>query len=112
MKQSEIITAVVVVASIVMWAFTPTASIYSSPQFRRRHGRAHAIFGLAGIIKDQDMGTGVSWTLLLFIGGVFSLQTVVQAVKITDWLGGYFIPVALQMSSNTFLLIAVMSVLP
>jgi hypothetical protein len=68
-----------------------------------------ALFGLAGIIKDQDMGTGVSWTLLLFIGGVFSLANVIQAVKITDWLGGYFIPVALQMSSNTFLLIGVMT---
>ncbi len=67
-----------------------------------------AIFGFTGIIKDSDMGTGVSWTLLLFIGGVFSLQTVVQAVKITDWLGGYFIPVALQLTSNHFLLIAVM----
>jgi hypothetical protein len=35
---------------------------------------------------------------------------VIQAVKITDWLGGYFIPVALQMSSNTFLLIGVMTI--
>jgi hypothetical protein len=69
-----------------------------------------AVFGFAGIIKDSDMGTGVSWTLLLFIGGVFSLQGVVQVVKITDWLGGYFIPIALQMTSNPFLLIAVLSV--
>jgi hypothetical protein len=56
------------------------------------------------------MGTGVSWTLLLFIGGVFSLQTVIQAVKITDWLGGYFIPVAREVSANTFLLMFVMSI--
>jgi di/tricarboxylate transporter len=68
------------------------------------------IFALAGIIKDADIGAGVSWTLLLFIGGVFSLANVIQAVKITDWLGGYFIPVALQMSSNTFLLIGVMTI--
>jgi len=34
-----------------------------------------AIFGLAGIIKDSDMGTGVSWTLLLFIGACSVLQT-------------------------------------
>ncbi len=113
MKQSEMITAVVVVLSIVMWAFPPTwlpkMAFLHQPSFVVGMVGL-AIFGLAGIIKDSDMGTGVSWTLLLFIGGVFSLQTVVQAVKITDWLGGYFIPVALQMSSNTFLLIAVMSV--
>jgi len=106
MKQSEVITAVIVVASIVMWA---TDRYHHLPSFVI--GMVGLmLFGLAGIIKDQDIGTGVSWTLLLFIGGVFSLQTVVQTVKITDWLGGYFIPVALQMSSNTFLLIAVMSI--
>jgi len=113
MKQSEMITAIVVVLSIVMWAFPPTwlpkVAYLHQPSFVVGMVGL-AIFGLAGIIKDSDMGTGVSWTLLLFIGGVFSLQTVVQAVKITDWLGGYFIPVALQMSSNTFLLIAVLSI--
>jgi di/tricarboxylate transporter len=113
MKQSEIITAIVVAVSIVLWAmpasFHPGLTYLHLPSFVIGM-IGLAIFGLAGIIKDSDMGTGVSWTLLLFIGGVFSLQTVVQAVKITDWLGGYFIPVALQMSSNTFLLIAVMSV--
>jgi anion transporter len=105
MKQSEILTAIIVAASIVMWA---TDRLHHIPSFVIGM-IGLALFGLAGIIKDQDMGTGVSWTLLLFIGGVFSLQTVVQAVKITDWLGGYFIPVALQMSSNAFLLIGVMS---
>jgi len=113
MKQSEMITAIVVAISIVLWAmpasFHPSLTYLHLPSFVIGM-IGLAIFGLAGIIKDSDMGTGVSWTLLLFIGGVFSLQTVVQAVKITDWLGGYFIPVALQMSSNTFLLIAVMSV--
>jgi anion transporter len=106
MKQSEVITAIVVVASIALWA---TDRYHHLPSFViGMFGLA--IFGLAGIIKDSDMGTGVSWTLLLFIGGVFSLQTVIQAVKITDWLGGYFIPVALNMSSNTFLLMGVLTV--
>jgi di/tricarboxylate transporter len=107
MKQSEIITALVVIASIALWATAD--KLHHLPSFVIGM-TGLAIFGLAGIIKDSDMGTGVSWTLLLFIGGVFSLQTVVQAVKITDWLGGYFIPVALQMSSNTFLLIGVMTI--
>jgi di/tricarboxylate transporter len=113
MKQSEMITAIVVIASIVMWAipaqFHPELTWLHLPSFVVGM-IGLAIFGLAGIIKDSDMGTGVSWTLLLFIGGVFSLANVIQAVKITDWLGGYFIPVALQMSSNAFLLIGVMTV--
>jgi di/tricarboxylate transporter len=113
MKQSEMITAIIVIVSIVLWAFPatwlPKTAFLHLPSFVIGM-IGLALFGLAGIIKDSDMGTGVSWTLLLFIGGVFSLQTVVQAVKITDWLGGYFIPVALKMSSNTFLLMAVLSI--
>jgi len=106
MKQSEKITALIVAASIAMWA---TDRFHHQPSFVIGM-IGLAIFGLTGIIKDSDIGTGVSWTLLLFIGGVFSLANIIQAVKITDWLGGYFIPVALQMSSNTFLLIGVMTI--
>lgn len=106
MKRSEVITGIVVVASIILWA---TDRYHHLPSFVIGMVGL-AIFGLAGIIKDSDMGTGVSWTLLLFIGGVFSLQTVIQAVKITDWLGGYFIPVAREVSANTFLLMLVMSI--
>jgi di/tricarboxylate transporter len=106
MKQTEVVTAIIVVASIAMWATGDR--LHHIPSFVIGM-IGLALFGLAGIIKDSDMGTGVSWTLLLFIGGVFSLANVIQAVKITDWLGGYFIPVALQMSSNTFLLIGVMT---
>jgi hypothetical protein len=113
MKQSELITALIVAVSIVFWAipttWQPGITWIHQPSFVVGM-IGLALFGLAGIIKDQDMGTGVSWTLLLFIGGVFSLQTVIQNVKITDWLGGYFIPVALQMSSNTFLLLGVMTI--
>jgi divalent anion:Na+ symporter, DASS family len=105
MKQSEVITAIIVVASIALWA---TDRFHHLPSFVIGMVGL-GIFGLLGVIKDQDIATGVSWTLLLFIGGVFSLANVIQAVKITDWLGGYFIPVALQMSSNTFLLIGVMT---
>lgn len=112
MTQSEAITAVVVVISIIFWAI-PGAW---HPELKFLHQPSFVVgmcglfvFGLAGIIKDSDMGTGVSWTLLLFIGGVFSLQTVVQVVHITDWLGGYFIPIALQLTSNPFMLILVLS---
>jgi anion transporter len=106
MKRSEVITAIIVAASIVLWS---TDRFHHLPSFVvGMFGLA--IFGLTGVIKDSDIATGVSWTLLLFIGGVFSLATVIQNVKITDWLGGYFIPVALQMSSNTFLLVGVMTI--
>src|SRR5215468_6392730 len=58
MKQSEMITAIVVVLSIVMWAFPPTwlpkVAYLHQPSFVVGMVGL-AIFGLAGIIKDSDM---------------------------------------------------------
>src|SRR5215469_3364504 len=72
MKQSEAITAAVVVVSIFMWAipatWLPKMAFLHLPSFVIGM-IGLALFGLSGIIKDSDMGTGVSWTLLLFIGG-------------------------------------------
>ena len=32
-----------------------------------------AVFALSGILKDPEIASGVSWPLLLFVGGVFGL---------------------------------------
>ena len=47
---------------------------------------------LGGIIKDSDIGTGVSWTILLFLGGIFSLTHVIPEYKITDWIASLLVP--------------------
>ena len=52
-----------------------------------------AVFALAGIVGNADIAGGISWTLLLFMGGIFSLQNVLTEYKLTDWLAGYFVPV-------------------
>jgi di/tricarboxylate transporter len=51
-----------------------------------------AVFALCGIVRDKDIGTGISWPLVLFMGGVFSLASVVQEYKVTDWLAALVLP--------------------
>ena len=102
-KRAEWITAAVVIFSIIFWA---TDSIHHLPSF------LIGMFGiaaltLAGIIKDEDIGGGVSWTMLIFIGGAFSLANLIQEYKITNWLTGYFLPVVESLSANTLLLLLV-----
>src|SRR5262249_14500098 len=53
---------------------------------------ALTVFALAGILQDSDIATGVSWTLLLFLGGIFGLQTVIPDAKITDWMASMMEP--------------------
>ena len=68
-----------------------------------------AVFALAGIIHDEDIGGGVSWTLLIFIGGVFGLANIIQEYKITDWLAANFLPIAEKLASSPISLLIVMA---
>jgi di/tricarboxylate transporter len=70
---------------------------------------ALAVFALAGIVRDADIGGGVSWTLLLFMGGLFSLANVIQEYRITDWLAGYFVPVARELTASLLVFLVVMA---
>ena len=88
-KQQEMLTALVVLASIGFWVTNPT--LHKLPTF------VVGMFGLGvltlgGIIKDSDIGTGVSWTILLFLGGIFSLTHVIPEYKITDWIASLLVP--------------------
>jgi di/tricarboxylate transporter len=106
-KRAEWITAAVVVLSIVFWA---TDSVHHFPSF------LIGMFGmtaltLAGIIRDEDIGSGVSWTMLIFIGGAFGLANLIQEYKITNWLTGYLLPVVESLTASTLLLLLVMALI-
>jgi anion transporter len=105
----ELITAVVVIISIALWA---TDRYHHIPSFVVGIF-ALGIFALAGIIKDEDISTGVSWTLLLFLGGIFGLANVIQEYKVANWLAGLFVPIAqhLIFSSVVILLAAALLML-
>lgn len=86
--RSELITAAVVLPSIAFWA---TDRYHHLPSFLvGMFGLS--VFALCGIVRDKDIGTGISWPLVLFMGGVFSLASVVQEYKVTDWLAGLVLP--------------------
>jgi di/tricarboxylate transporter len=86
--RDEMITAAVVLGSIVFWA---TDRYHHYPSFLiGMFGLA--VFALCGIVRDKDIGSGISWPLILFMGGVFSLASVVQEYKVTDWLAALVLP--------------------
>jgi di/tricarboxylate transporter len=86
--RDELITAAVVLGSIAFWA---TDRYHHLPSFLiGMFGLA--VFALSGIVRDKDISTGISWPLVLFMGGVFSLAGVVQEYKVTDWLAALLLP--------------------
>jgi anion transporter len=101
-KPAEMITALIVGASIFFWVATKFPSFMVG------------MFGLAaltvaGIILDADIATGISWTLMLFLGGIFSLQNVIPEYKITDWMAGLMVPHVQSLVAVPILLIIVLS---
>ena len=111
LKRQEMITAIIIAASIFLWA------TQSTPNQVRLHpfpsyiiGMAGlTVFALAGIIQDADIANGVSWTLLLFLGGIFGLQSVIPDNKITDWLAGLMVPQVQQLIATPILLLVVIA---
>src|ERR1039457_2222671 len=77
MGRPELVTAVVVACSIVFWA---TDRWHHLPSFFIGM-LGLTVFALAGIVRDSDIAGGVSWTLLLFMGGIFGLGNVLTEYR-------------------------------
>jgi len=103
-KRQEMITAIVVAVSIVLWA--TNGKLHSFPTFAVGMV-AMAVFALSGILQDADIATGVSWTLLLFLGGIFGLGNVIVDAKITDWMAGLMLPHVGSLIATPMLLLIV-----
>jgi len=102
-KRVELIVAIVVILSIAFWA---TDRIHNLPSF------LVGMFGMAaltiaGILRDEDIGGGVNWTLLIFIGGIFGMANMIQEYQITNWLTGYLLPVMESFTASTLLLLLI-----
>jgi di/tricarboxylate transporter len=105
-RSASDIDCVIVACSILFWA---TDRWHHLPSFFIGM-IGLAAFALAGIVTNADIGPGISWTLLLFMGGIFSLSNVLTEYKITDWLAGYFVPVAEHLTFNAIVLLVVVAI--
>jgi anion transporter len=100
----EFITALVIVLSVVFWV--TAGHLHHWPSFLVGMF-AVAVFYLTGVVKDSDVGTGIPWMLLIFIGTAFGLADVVKEVKIADWLGNCLAPMVQHFTFSTVVLLMV-----
>jgi anion transporter len=110
-KRQEMITAIVVVVSIFLWATQSTpgqARLHPFPTYIIGMV-ALTVFAVTGILTDADIPNGISWTLMLFLGGIFGLQTVIPDAKITDWLASMMVPHMQALVSTPITLLILLS---
>jgi di/tricarboxylate transporter len=92
-KRAEAITAAVILVSIAAWSYPWGLSLPPLRLITFMVGMfGLAVFNLSGILQDQDIGTGISWNLMLFLGGIFSLTHLIPQYKITNWMAGIMVP--------------------
>ena len=111
-KRAELITALVIVFSIAAWSYPWGLQLPPLRLITFMVGMfGLAVLNLSGIIQDQDIGTGVSWTLLLFLGGIFSLTHIIPQYKITNWLAGIMVPRVAPLIGSPILLLIVVALM-
>jgi len=105
MSSHEKIVAVVVLLSIVYWV--TQGRLHHLPTYVVGMF-AMAVFAGFGILEEKNFGGAVSWSLLLFLGAVFSMPTVIKENHVTDWVASLIVPVIHQVSSSALALALVL----
>jgi di/tricarboxylate transporter len=108
-SRNEVVSLAVLVAAFVMFS---TESIHHIPTA----GSALAAFFLLavfGVITVADIGVGVSWDIILFLGAAICLPSISNASGIAKWLATLLDPVISAWAGNpgTFLLLFVLAYL-
>jgi hypothetical protein len=101
MSRAEVGTAVVISTAVLAWALQPWHGI--PPEAIGMIALA-AMFGV-GILQPADIGPGIPWALAIFVGGMLSMTTVMNAYKINAWLSGYIVPAVQPFAQSPFLLV-------
>jgi sodium-dependent dicarboxylate transporter 2/3/5 len=107
MSQAEKLTGIIIGLSVLAWVVQPLHKVPTEAVGMM----ALALLFAAGVLVPAEIGTGISWNLALFVGGVLSLSAVITALKISAWLGGLIVPAIGPFAANPWLLLSVIAVL-
>lgn len=103
MSRGEIVTTMIVLGSVAYWA---AESWHHRPAFLVGLLAVGALVAF-GVLRETDFGNAVPWAFLLFLGALYGLPTVVQQNQVSDWIGGYLLPVIHSVSGSVWMLVSV-----
>ncbi len=106
LSRDEIITGIVLV---VAFAFFVTSSWHHINDAAICLG-AFFLLAAAGIIKKNDIGPGITWDLVIFIGASIGLGAICKSTGISAWMSGIIIPALKPIAGNPYLFTFCMTV--
>ena len=107
MSRAEKWTALVIGLSVLAWITQPLHKVPAEAIGMI----ALTLLFAAKVLEPAEIGTGISWNLALFVGGVLSLSAVITAFKISAWLGGFIVPAIQPFASSPWLLVTAIAAL-
>ncbi len=102
-SRDEVISAVILVASFLLFFFGDRIGVSSLVVCLG----ATFLFFAFGIIKPGDIGTGISWDLIVFLGMALALGSICQETGIIDWLSSLLVPALAPIAGSPYLFVAV-----
>jgi hypothetical protein len=103
--RDEIVTAAVLIASFILFL---TGGVLHLPPTAVCLGATFLLFTF-GIIKPAEIGTGINWDIVIFIGISLGLGAMCGATGITNWLVSQLVPALKPISGNPFVFVAVVT---
>jgi anion transporter len=95
-------------ATLIILALTflllVTAQLHQIPDVAICLG-AFVLLVTLGIIRVNDIGSGISWNLVIFFGAAMGLNSIFQETGVSRFLGDSFTPLANNLGSNVWLLL-------
>jgi len=107
MSRTEKWAGLLICASVLAWITQPLHHIPAEAIGMI----ALVLLFAAKVLVPAEIGTGISWGLALFVGGLLSLSTVITTFKISAWLGTYIVPAVQPFAANPWLLVTAIAVL-
>lgn len=104
--RDEIITAAILIICFILFLAGNSLGISSTVVCLG----AVFMFFVFRIIRPEDIGTGINWDLIIFLGMALSLGNICGSVGIIDWLSGLIVPALRPFSGNAFLLVGAVTV--
>ena len=102
-SRDEVISAVVLTASFLLFFLGDRLGI---PQLVVCLGATFLFFAF-GIITPGDIGTGISWDLIIFLGMALALGGICQSCGITEWISTLVVPALGVIAGNPFVFVGV-----
>ncbi len=102
-SKDEIVTGCILVVSFILF-FTGNSTGISSTAVCLG---ATFLFFCFGIVKAKDIGTGISWDLVVFLGVALGLGNVCEEAGIIDWLADLIVPALGSIAGNPYLFVGI-----